>query len=101
MKDAKGHGSNPRGEHSAGIDQVGQPETALVQDYHDRLFGALGKPEFSQVHEELKSNPQMSNDMVADLAKKFNYGRRSDSRKKNLEHINSRHMKLMDFIRES
>lgn len=26
MKDAKGHGSNPRGTHAAGVDNVGQPK---------------------------------------------------------------------------
>ena len=43
MKDAKGHGSNPRGAHAEGVDQIGKTQTMAVDKIHptENLF--LGK----------------------------------------------------------
>lgn len=43
MKDAKGHGSNPRGAHSAGVNEIGQTVHGIVPDI-THLPAAMLKP---------------------------------------------------------
>ncbi len=43
MKDAKGHGSNPRGAHSAGVDQIGRVPIQIGTWYHGSPYGEPGR----------------------------------------------------------
>ena len=49
MKDAKGHGSNPRGAHAEGVDQIGQPLPKGEYDIRNDVRDAHGNELYGTV----------------------------------------------------
>lgn len=56
MKDAKGHGSNAKGSHAAGIEKLGKRYHVQVQPYSlasDKVGQSLGKDQTLSMHRSL------------------------------------------------